>query len=471
MMEEEKVISIECVEYYCEICNETISDELNKIELKPCGHIFCLQCCNYYIKIENNNNRNISFNQIFCPFRCGTCFNSSSTLPDELLEIVTNLLNLKEIAEKLGIKKLKEDGLMTEELIRTYPNLFNYVMDKYSFYNCDGSCNSIFAINKLCGISAEEDIKDDSKYYCNNCLIFGNNKENNKIELFKYSYNNETKDIKYLYEGNEENLLLQNIELEVLMSIYSDELKIKHPIPEKSGQYCTSFVIRASNTRKKLNNLNQELLIDFSLPYNYPLDASPVIKLNLDKVTLADLSFSQRTNLINIMNNVCKLKLGENCIFDCMQATVSFLLNMDEITSDEIRKHRNHIANNILTLRCPRKGCNAAILDFEGCYALECSVCKCGFCGWCFKDCQNDAHDHVLECKYNTNPGEYFANISCFEEVHAENRKQKVINYLATKVKEMDLPYVKRAIVLDLQDIGIKLTKKDCIYYKNENNK
>ncbi len=34
------------------------------------------------------------------------------------------------------------------------------------------------------------------------------------------------------------------------------------------------------------------------------------------------------------------------------------------------------------TLKCQRPGCGAAIFDFDGCFAVTCASCKCGFCAW-----------------------------------------------------------------------------------------
>ena len=34
--------------------------------------------------------------------------------------------------------------------------------------------------------------------------------------------------------------------------------------------------------------------------------------------------------------------------------------------TQNISRHRLHIAENILTLKCPRRDCGAAILDFDG---------------------------------------------------------------------------------------------------------
>ncbi len=64
----------------------------------------------------------------------------------------------------------------------------------------------------------------------------------------------------------------------------------------------------------------------------------------------------------------------------------------------ELHHAKTHIEEEILTTRCPR--CKTAFLDFTNCFAVTCSTCKCGFCGWCLADCGSDAHSHVAHCPY-----------------------------------------------------------------------
>ena len=46
-------------------------------------------------------------------------------------------------------------------------------------------------------------------------------------------------------------------------------------------------------------------------------------------------------------------------------------------------------------------GCNAAFLDFSGCFALTCGVCRGGICGFCLAYTgMTDAHGHTADCKW-----------------------------------------------------------------------
>ena len=124
-----------------------------------------------------------------------------------------------------------------------------------------------------------------------------------------------------------------------------------------------------------------------------------------------------------------------------------------------LARHRLHIAENILTLKCPRAGCNQAIFDFEACIAITCSNCQCGFCGWCLADCGRDAHPHVKQCPSAParHRGGYHGTLAEFNAVHVEKRRTEVARYLREQVLEGDRDRVKKAIALDLGDLGIRL--------------
>jgi hypothetical protein len=61
-----------------------------------------------------------------------------------------------------------------------------------------------------------------------------------------------------------------------------------------------------------------------------------------------------------------------------------------------LRLHVRHVEEELLTARCPR--CRRAFADFDGCAALRCFGCGCGFCAWCLADCGSDAHAHIAAC-------------------------------------------------------------------------
>jgi hypothetical protein len=123
--------------------------------------------------------------------------------------------------------------------------------------------------------------------------------------------------------------------------------------------------------------------------------------------------------------------------------------------NDNISKHRNHIIENILTLKCP--SCDVAFLDFTGCFALTCNNCDDNFCGWCLESCgdMDTCHKHVLYCDYSKEYGSLFSSLELFNECHNEWRQDMITDYIKTKVKKADRSKVRKAIEYDMYDIGM----------------
>lgn len=120
-----------------------------------------------------------------------------------------------------------------------------------------------------------------------------------------------------------------------------------------------------------------------------------------------------------------------------------------------------HIRENILTLKCPR--CGQAFVDFEACFALR---CKCGaaFCGWCLKDCGNDAHAHVATCTSKLDNDKYFSSPEKFKEAQNKRRRALILKYM-TKKKFNDSERCNIALKLltDLTDLGLVDIVKGCL--------
>lgn len=130
------------------------------------------------------------------------------------------------------------------------------------------------------------------------------------------------------------------------------------------------------------------------------------------------------------------------------------IAEMRDAAASVSQQHRLYIAENILTLSCPR--CKVPFIDFEGCFAVGCNACNCQFCAWCLKDCGKDAHPHVKECLKSLAPGGYFGQLGQFNSVHLQRRKELVVEYL-DKLSPADRVATKTAIVNDLRDLGIQI--------------
>jgi hypothetical protein len=127
------------------------------------------------------------------------------------------------------------------------------------------------------------------------------------------------------------------------------------------------------------------------------------------------------------------------------------LMQMDEQQRRVYAKKRE--VCDLLTDACPR--CKQAFFDFNGCCALVCSRCPCGFCAWCLEDCGTDAHRHVANCRHNLAPGRnLFASEGAWKEGRIRIKRDAVTRFLrgldAKLAKE-----VARAVERELRDVGL----------------
>ena len=107
----------------------------------------------------------------------------------------------------------------------------------------------------------------------------------------------------------------------------------------------------------------------------------------------------------------------------------------------------------LLTDACPR--CKQAFLDFNGCCALYCSRCPCGFCAWCLEDCGADAHGHVANCRHNIAPGRnVFASPAQWREGRTRIKRDAVTRFLRGLDAKL-AKQVAKAAERDLHDVGL----------------
>ena len=118
---------------------------------------------------------------------------------------------------------------------------------------------------------------------------------------------------------------------------------------------------------------------------------------------------------------------------DKLDAELEKMRALDE-RGRKVLMARTHIINKILTLSCPN---GHAFVDFDGCFALKCSMCPCHFCGWCLADCGNsrDAHAHVATCRHKPAGADvFFGTKEQFEEAQRKRQRIKIRSYLNEQV-------------------------------------
>ena len=172
--------------------------------------------------------------------------------------------------------------------------------------------------------------------------------------------------------------------------------------------------------------------------------------------------FADKKVIANISDDLCEMliKVREDIIMKKTEIECE-KRHEQNMKKSKIDQHRNFICENILTLHCSNKRCNAAIFDFTGCFAIECASCKGNMCGWCLGDFSPDAHEHVKICKHSLNKGSVFGTFDQFNLTHTKKRAIGVKKYLESIFLEDEKEEVKKAIKKDLTDLHINVMETE----------
>jgi hypothetical protein len=123
---------------------------------------------------------------------------------------------------------------------------------------------------------------------------------------------------------------------------------------------------------------------------------------------------------------------------------------------DDIRRCRNHVVDEILTLRRPCE-CRRAFDDFNGCCAVTCDICPAGrgvFCGLCLALCDNSnqAHEHARE-----QHGGIFFPDQVIREHHNGLRQGLLFRYFHGLDANIDREALLNALHPNLADLGMNV--------------
>eukprot|EP00960_Hanusia_phi_P028058 747184-Hanusia_phi.AAC.2 len=127
---------------------------------------------------------------------------------------------------------------------------------------------------------------------------------------------------------------------------------------------------------------------------------------------------------------------------------------LQDSETSKVSKLRQRVVEDILTLKCPR--CSMAFVDFDGCCALTCSSCRCGFCALCLQDCGEDAHQHVASCRLN-HTGDLFTSLENFQSIQNARRVANLRAFMSAGASSSEQEALLQAIANDLSDLGIDL--------------
>ncbi|KAG5191561.1 kinase-like domain-containing protein, partial [Tribonema minus] len=149
-----------------------------------------------------------------------------------------------------------------------------------------------------------------------------------------------------------------------------------------------------------------------------------------------------------------RLQAEHNAVIAAMRQEFMTTLAANE-AEQAARQGELHVVDTILTLHCPT--CNAAFLDFTGCFALTCGTCGGAFCGWCLMPCGNNAHPHVRVCPSKVDGGtsDYHHTFDAFKQVQNVRRSRLLWVYLLGVGSAELRRAIERRLQPHLRDLGM----------------
>eukprot|EP00918_Siedleckia_nematoides_P027896 GHVU01060011.1.p1 GENE.GHVU01060011.1~~GHVU01060011.1.p1 ORF type:complete len:506 (+),score=27.62 GHVU01060011.1:214-1518(+) len=151
----------------------------------------------------------------------------------------------------------------------------------------------------------------------------------------------------------------------------------------------------------------------------------------------------------------------KQCAADARAPYMQELKRLEQMSekSRRVRFAHLHIKEMICNLSCPR--CHVVFVDFDGCLALTCSNCKCGFCAYCLKDCGTDAHSHIGTCKYHRSRDPHYTSEANLKNAQKLARIDRVREYLYNQVGSDIHQEVLSGVERELNDLGIRIRDVD----------
>ncbi|CAJ1376515.1 unnamed protein product [Effrenium voratum] len=149
-----------------------------------------------------------------------------------------------------------------------------------------------------------------------------------------------------------------------------------------------------------------------------------------------------------------------NAMFKVVETEALATAHAPDPSADWLELMRRRVVEDILTLKC--QACGQAFIDFEGCFALTCSRCKSGMCGWCGKSFRNLdlAHDHVRQCLFAPRKHDLYGSQEEFARATRERRMRRLESFL-TSLERSSRQRLLHALLKELADLGDTAAAKD----------
>lgn len=290
--------------------------------------------------------------------------------------------------------------------------------EKFPVYQClADDCDEIFIGQPMSCGAANETTDNNPNDLCPSCKSRLKYKDKSykaknmqKIQCMTAMWSSTTNEIKQEEEFNslcdtDSNASLQSCELEVMESIYPNEIDIIIPAPLKAGDQCACFSLRipslttysknchclernsspdnkidhVCNIERKMSRVTSQVRLVFHMPTGYPETASLIVKLQIGNLSMSEFDTNMKRSLLEKLQQAIQSAIGEPSAFSCMQAATDWLNSLrDYYLIARKKDQESHAKLKLQHLRQHEARALSIILNTYKTYARQCGRCGLG---------------------------------------------------------------------------------------------
>lgn len=350
-------------EIECDICHSEFTED-ECINL-GCCHSYCMDCTIYYVKLGGPT-RKLTFNHLYCPYRCGNSFQSciKANRNRELRTLINDQVALMNKVHELAVK-LASESITDETSPSQFRELLEFGLSKFSFYICD-HCENVFGEEEVCcAASSDESVKE---YLCVLCKKsnYSNRRRGQSVSPAIAVWRDARRERNILFNqltamtastdpiicNSDHNAAEQTAELEVIMSMYPDDIEVLTPPPMKAGQPSAAYLFKLPvtqhvspeemqanpNIAKFLIRCMSQIRITFKATEGYPTLTPPQIYLQIGDLSMLEFNSHLKRALSNALQLIVSQNHGEACAFACFAAVIDWMDNLRQFEEQRLQE-------------------------------------------------------------------------------------------------------------------------------------
>lgn len=307
----------------CDICGFNSDDGPVQFLNLQCSHNYCIDCALNYVKLGGPT-RKLTFNHLFCPFRCGCSFASegAAMAHQELGPLIVEQTKIMDKVNAMALAKFRETN--KQDLSQyTRSEILQLAIEEASYFMCD-LCEEIYWKVEECGAAGSSDA--EKEYLCGSCSAgtTSNPRRRRQLSPAVSLWKESCQQRDALFRQNATSRVLDSVELcmsdynaseqvselQVLESIYPESVQVLTAPPTAAGEPCAVYVFQIPSTELTSTNSKisseakscllrfmDQIRIVFKCTAGYPSVAEPVIFLQIGDLSMLEMTSTMKQML------------------------------------------------------------------------------------------------------------------------------------------------------------------------------